>query len=266
MYIVKGYEVPKGEELFSVIERIRDIVSKRAYAEYCKLLAEEIEQYVDNCILGICKPNTEQVILDTAITLLNQNISHAIANGYTSKYNLAAKAYVYSHDGVTYVEVNRSRDIYDKAIDKLNCLKNKSVIEHNSFAPSSTSANKELWTAIFEEAKSNIVLTVPLYPNGKMDKPDVNKLTFRQPKERASVLARQHLCSILLSQFPPSSEALPPMIIMQRMELVLQRLKEQAVLDEIEMRAKELATLLPEITSEIVTSPAGSVQQQDQSR
>lgn len=252
MFILKGYELKKNSELFSVIEKIREVVNNNACSVYKKLLAEEIETITDNYVLGYDNPAQNSNVYDVAVSTLNNKIAKCSSAGYTSKYNLSANLYIYEFEDKIYFELNRGRDIYDKALDRINGIKNISVVETFDFRPACMQEHKELWTRI-REAKLQPVIA-QLYPCGMMEKPLPESLAFKSPAERAERIARHQISTILLSQ-ETFVQNPSPMQTMQAFDRVIDRLSEEPIIDEIKAKAKSIESVLPDITSELITEP-----------
>lgn len=252
MYAIKGYKVNKLslKKAESVLDEAKKKIEVIATKRYYDLLSAEIENLVDNIVLGSVSKAPDKSIFEMATDILNNRIAVATSRRDNIEFNLSATAYILTHENDTYIELSSVTEIYDSVFPNIDRVEDCSVIEGESILPSDD-PNYAIWKEIINKYNKETFLTMRLYPIRAVPKPSFNQLTFNSVEVRADRKARHHVANILLGAYG-GGEQIPPHKLMEYMDSALLRTTDAAMTPIIKQEMNKLTQILPVITEELI--------------
>lgn len=152
MNIIKGYRINKVslKKVEEVLEKVKNNAKAIAEKRYAELLTREIENIVDNMILGNI-PRPSKPIYDAAMDSLDKKITHALIHADKTEYNLNVSTNVLTYENATYIELCSATEMYDTIFDNIDGIENYCVAEPNGIF-AEIDEKYEVWKKIMQRS------------------------------------------------------------------------------------------------------------------
>ena len=239
-YKLESQEV---EHIEVVLNEMRVKVKKRATREYIELLAKEVQSLVDDIALNMINRPNNVSLFSAAQDILNSKIAFASSRNLPTKYNFEVSVHVMFYEGNTYFKLNAANDLYSKEIGRINGLICFHCKEGSDF--------QQTWLKIAERYSDGTnPLGVNLSARFEAVKPE--QLKFDSPKKRAKLRARYQYTNRCLSMLACGKE-IPNYKLMEYLDEALEKLSDDSSLSYLNNAEKELRSILPNITAELIS-------------
>jgi len=249
--IIKGYK-KEGCDLQSVEEAlnsIQEVVSRQSNRIYAKLLAKEIENYVDDIALNVLPANNEHSIYEHCVAELNRQINWAITNGTITAYNLASQVAVYTYMGDTYFKLNIQNHLIESAIKTIPGISEFDLTDSEGKA---AKKRQDVWTEIMKIYESNSPLVKQLYPVAPIEvKWSAISGHFNTRENRLEQRIRHALTSELLNLIGMKQE-IPNYKLLGCLDEALMMLDQPKIKAEANNRYNRCISAMVNITEEMV--------------
>ena len=252
MIIIKGYKLDTTDiqVIEAILSEIREKAEAKAKKIYAKLLAQEIELFVDDIALNVLPRPTNNSIYNLCVNELNNKISWATGNGVPTIYNLSVQAAVFTYSNATYIKLNIANGELSKAIKMLS---QGEIFNLTNCNDKDNKKASEVWTEIMNiYSNGTNPLVKQLYPNKaiSVEWSEISKY-FHNPRDRIDLRVRYTLTSELLNMIGMRKE-IPNYRLLPYLDEAMMMLDLPQIKEEASVRKQQAIEAIVNITEEMV--------------